>query len=118
MKAHNTSLTNAILLITLPLWGFLTSESPSLTALIPTFIGVILLLMYKGLKKQNKVISHIAVLLTFIVLIGLIKPLTGEIDRNDNDALIRVLIMIFSSILAMTFFIKSFIDARKKRNPS
>lgn len=115
MKAHKTSLLNAILLIVLPLWGYFSSDSPSMTALIPTFIGIALLLLNKGVKNENKIVAHIAVLLTLVVLIGLIKPLTGAIGRSDTSAMMRVFVMILSTIIAMVFFVKSFIDARKKR---
>ena len=115
MKAHTTSLINALILISMSLWGYLSSDTPSITALIPTFIGVVLLALNKGVKNENKVIAHIAVLLTLIVLIGLVQPLTGALKRGDNSAVIRVIIMILSTIIAMVFFIKSFISARKKR---
>jgi hypothetical protein len=115
MKAHKTSLVNAVLLIVLPLWGYFSSDSPSMTALIPAFIGVVLLFLNKGVKNENKIIAHIAVLLTLVVLIGLIKPLLGALDRDDLAATIRVFVMILSTIIAMVFFVKSFIDARKKR---
>lgn len=115
MKAHIASLINAILLITLSLWGYLSSATPSLTALIPTFVGVILLILNKGLKNENKAIAHIAVLLTLLILVGLIKPLMGSFNRADSGAVIRITIMILSTVLAMVFFVKSFIDARKNR---
>ena len=115
MKAHTASLINAILLITLPLWGYLSSETPSITALIPAFIGVALLGMNYGVKKENKIIAHIAVLLTLVILFGLIKPLMGALGRGDGLAISRVLVMIISTVLAMVFFVKSFIDARKRR---
>jgi hypothetical protein len=115
MKAHKTSLVNAVLLIVLPLWGYFSSDSPSMTALIPAFIGVVLLFLNKGVKNENKIIAHIAVLLTLVVPIGLIKPLLGALDRDDLAATIRVFVMILSTIIAMVFFVKSFIDARKKR---
>tara|TARA_Y100000766_G_scaffold166885_1_gene143355 strand:+ start:1468 stop:1842 length:375 start_codon:yes stop_codon:yes gene_type:complete len=115
MKAHTASLINAILLIFLPLWGYLSSETPSITALIPAFIGVILLAMNYGVKKENKIIAHIAVLLTLVILFGLIKPLKGAIGRSDTLAIGRVLVMIISTVVAMIFFVKSFIDAKKRR---
>ena len=115
MKAHTASLINAILLIVLPLWGYLSSETPSITALIPAFIGVILLAMNYGVKKENKIIAHIAVLLTLVILFGLIKPLKGAIGRSDTLAIGRVLVMIISTVVAMIFFVKSFIDAKKRR---
>ena len=115
MNAHKASLINAILLVTLSLWGYFSSETPSITALIPAFVGVILIAINKGVKKENKVIAHIAVVLTLVILIGLIKPLLGAVDRSDNSAILRVLIMIISTIMAMVYFIKSFIQARKNR---
>jgi len=115
MKAHQASLINAILLIGLSLWGYFSSETPSITALIPTVIGAALLAMNPGVKKENKVMAHIAVVLTFVILIGLIKPLTGAVGRDDNLAVIRVGIMLLSTIVALSAFMKSFIDNRKKR---
>ena len=114
MKAHTASLINAILLIVLPLWGYLSSDTPSPTALIPAAIGVILLALNFGVKKENKVIAHIAVLLTLLILIALIKPLMGAIGRADTLAIGRLGAMIISTALAMVFFVKSFIEARKK----
>ncbi|MEO0573195.1 MAG: hypothetical protein AAF039_15915 [Bacteroidota bacterium] len=115
MKAHSASLLNAILLIGLSAWGYFSSDTPSVTALIPAIIGVILLACNKGVKNENKVIAHIAVVLTLIVLIGLVKPLTGALGRDDSAAVARVVIMMISTVVALVFFIKSFIDARKRR---
>ena len=115
MKAHTASLINAVLLIVLPLWGYLSSETPSKTALIPAGIGIILLAMNPGVKKENKVIAHIAVLLTLLILIALITPLMGAVGRGDGLAILRLAAMIVSTALAMVFFVKSFIDARKRR---
>ncbi len=118
MKAHTASLINAILLIALSAWGYFSSETPSITALIPTFVGVVLLILNPGIKKENKVVAHIAVLLTLIILFGLVKPLTGALEREDNLAVVRVVIMILSTLLAIVYFVKSFIDARKAREKS
>jgi hypothetical protein len=115
MKAHTASLINALLLIILPLWGYLSSDTPSITALIPAFIGSALLAMNYGVKKENKVIAHIAVILTLLILFGLIKPLQGAIGRADGLAIGRIVVMIISTVVAMVFFVKSFIDAKKKR---
>lgn len=115
MKAHTASLINAVLLIVLPLWGYLSSETPSITALIPAFIGVLLLAMNYGVKKENKIIAHIAVVLTLVILFGLITPLKGAIGRGDALAIGRIIVMIISTVVAMVFFVKSFIDAKKRR---
>ncbi|MEM6671908.1 MAG: hypothetical protein AAF726_03640 [Planctomycetota bacterium] len=115
MTAHTASLLNAILLVSLSGWGYFTSETPSPTALIPAIIGVLLLLMNPGVKRHNKAIAHVAVLLTLIVLLGLVMPLRGAMERDDSAALIRVAVMMASTVIAMIFFVKSFIDARRAR---
>ncbi|MCG8696571.1 MAG: hypothetical protein MI922_00845, partial [Bacteroidales bacterium] len=71
MKAHTVSLINAITLILLGAWSYFGSDTPSFTALIPVFVGVALLLTYNGLKKENKVIAHVAVLLTLLLFVAL-----------------------------------------------
>ncbi|MDG2396905.1 MAG: hypothetical protein P8M03_04565 [Flavobacteriaceae bacterium] len=116
MNAHNTSLINSLLLILISLWGYFSSETPSITAFIPAIFGVIILLCYNGIKKENKIISHIAVVLTLIVLFALFMPLNGSINRGDNSAIIRLSIMILFSVLSMIAFIKSFIKARKNKS--
>lgn len=115
MKASLSSLLNAIILISMGLWGYFESESKAITALIPVIIGTILLLVNKGVKNENKALAHVAVLLTFLIMFGLVKPLLGAFERENTYAVIRVLLMIISSLWAMISFIKSFISARKNR---
>lgn len=115
MKAHTASLINAVILIGFGLWAYLGSETPSKTALIPVGFGAVLLSLYIGVKKENKVVAHIAVLLTLLILGGLVKPLTAALGREDGLAIARVSVMILSTVVALVFFIKSFIDVRRAR---
>ncbi|MEC8360974.1 MAG: hypothetical protein VX002_01625, partial [Bacteroidota bacterium] len=109
MKAHIVSLIHAVALIGLGGYGYLSSDTPSVTALIPVVFGVLLLAMNNGVKKENKVIAHIAVLLTLLIIIGLIKPLTGAMGRGDSAAVARVATMLVLGVLAMVSFVRSFI---------
>ena len=115
MKAHIVSLIHAVALIGLGGYGYLSSDTPSVTALIPVVFGVLLLAMNNGVKKENKVIAHIVVLLTLLIIIGLIKPLTGAMGRGDSAAVARVATMLVRGVLAMVSFVRSFIAARKAR---
>ena len=115
MKAHTASLINAIALIALSAWGYFTAASPSLTALIPAAFGVLLIACYPGVKAENKVIAHIAVLLTVLIVVALFMPLQAAIGRSDTAAVVRVAIMLLTSVVAVVFFVKSFIDARRSR---
>jgi len=114
MQAHAASLFNSICLIGLGLWGyFATGQAP--TALIPVVFGAILLLLNPGVRKENKVIAHIAVVLTLLILLGLAKPFMSAVSDGRSIAMVRVGVMIFTTILAMVAFIQSFRQARKNR---
>lgn len=115
MKPYNMNLINAAILIAMGLWGYLSSETPSPTALIPVAFGALFALLTPMFKKENKVVAHIIVLLTFLLIIALAMPFKGALGRGDSTAAIRVGVMIFSCIIAMIIYIKSFRDARKAR---
>ena len=113
MNSTNANIINSICLIVIGLWGYLEVSSP--TALIPVGFGAALILCTPGVKKENKVIAHIAVLLTLVILIALLgMRLPKSIDQGGLG-LVRVLLMIGTSILSMVYFIKSFIANRKAR---
>ena len=120
MKTYQANLLNSLTLILMPIWAYLTfegtAEKPdqSITAFIPLFLGVILVLCNRGLKKENKIIAHIAVLVTLIALIGLTMPLKAAIADGRTLSIIRVVVMLSTGLLAMITFVKSFIAARKK----
>ena len=116
MTSTNANIINSVTLIIIGLWGYFEVSSP--TALIPVGFGVALVLCSNGVKKQNKVIAHIAVLLTFIILIALVgMRLPKSIDQG-GVGLLRVFLMIGTSTFSMIYFIKSFIAARKARENS
>tara|TARA_Y100000385_G_C12812515_1_gene516711 strand:+ start:252 stop:608 length:357 start_codon:yes stop_codon:yes gene_type:complete len=118
MKSHNISLLNSLILITISGWGYLSSETPSVTALIPLFFGLILLLCYQGVKKENKIIAHIAVTLTLLIFLALFMPLKNAFILGKNGAVLRLSLMIIASGISLFGFIKSFIAARKSKKNS
>ncbi|MEM8907036.1 MAG: hypothetical protein AAGD05_04245 [Bacteroidota bacterium] len=115
MKPYEFNLINAFVLIAMGLWGYFSSEDPSPTALIPVAFGALFAMLTPLFQKENKVVAHIIVLLTFLLILALLMPLKGAIGRGDTMATIRVGIMILSCSVAMFFYIKSFRDARKAR---
>ncbi len=113
MNSFKANIINSLSLIFIGLWGYLEVISP--TALIPVIFGVVLLLCTKGLKKQNKLIAHIAVLLTLFILLALIFMRLPKSLDSGGIGLIRVIIMILTSIFSMVYFVKSFIANRKNK---
>ncbi len=118
MKPFQANLLNALMLIVMGLWGFLSEDEAtrSTTALIAPAFGIMLLAMTSGIRNQNKLIAHIAVTLTLLILVMLIAmPLPARIEDGDQLGMIRILLMIATSALAMVAFVRSFIAARKAR---
>jgi len=115
MKAHQASLINAVLLITMGLWAYFASESAPKTAFVPVGFGVALVALNFGVKKGSKVLSHIAMVITVLVLLSLIMPLVGSINRGNELAVVRVGVMMASAAVAIVFFVKSFREARRNR---
>ncbi|MEM7689845.1 MAG: hypothetical protein AAF291_12555 [Pseudomonadota bacterium] len=114
-SAPTANLINALTLCALPIWAYLESPDPSLTAFIPFGFGAALLLCQPGVKAQNKTVAHIAALLTLLVFIALMMPLSSRLDGSDPLGLARVVAMMLTSLVAMIAFIGSFRAARKAR---
>ena len=70
--------------------------------------------MNNGLKNENKIISHVVVLLTFLILCGLVMPLMRRLGENDIMGITRVALMMGTSIFAIYTFVMSFIANRSK----
>tara|TARA_Y100000385_G_scaffold198271_1_gene205262 strand:+ start:359 stop:703 length:345 start_codon:yes stop_codon:yes gene_type:complete len=114
MNASNANLLNSICLIGMGLWGYFELSAP--TAFIPVGFGVVLLACQNGVKKENKVVAHIAVLLTLLILVALCGMTLPKKIESGGTGLLRVLSMVVTSALSMVLFIKSFIDARKNKS--
>lgn len=115
MKPFQINLINAIVLIALGLWAYLTADKASPTALIPVGFGAIFLIATPLFRKGNKVVAHIIVLFTLLLIIALFMPLRSRINAEDTLGIARVAIMIGVSAIAMVIYIKSFADARRAR---
>lgn len=118
------SIAVGIILIILGLVSYFGISSESITALIPAFLGIpVLILGFLALnEKYLKHSMHAAAVLMLIgfggTVGGLIKffrMLGGEVFERPSaitiQAIMAVLCMIF-----LIYAIKSFIDARRKKN--
>lgn len=117
MKVASANLLNAMVLIAAGIIGYFFIRAPdgsqSMTALIPAAFGVLFLIFHKGVAAGNKVISHIVVVLTLILLVMCIIRFVKTEEWGAKRYIF--LACIFSNALAMVAFIKSFIDARRNR---
>jgi len=114
MNAYKAHLLNSLTLIIMGGWGYFATGSP--TSFVPIGIGVLLLSLSNGVKSENKSIAHVAIIVTLLGLIGIAsKPLIGALNSDDIMKKIRVISMVITSIIAMVFFVRSFIAAGKAR---
>jgi hypothetical protein len=113
MKPFQMNLFNAIILIVFGLWGYLAPAEPSPTALIPVGFGAVFASMTPGMRKENKVVAHIVVLLTLVLAIALVMPLRGALNRDDWVAASRVGLMLLGCVIALVVYVRSFIAARR-----
>lgn len=123
MKPYQANLLNSLILIIIGLWGYFDVSDYDLsvitsfehwTALIAVFFGIVLLLCHKGIKSNSKLIAHIAVVVTLLILIALVgKRLPISIEQG-GIGLFRVILMSLTSLVALIIFIRNFISNRKK----
>ena len=117
MKAATANILNAIVLIAAGLYGYFgiaaSDGTHSLTALIPAAFGILFLAMQKGVANHNKIISHVVVTLTLVLLIMCIMRFVKVQDWVDKKYVF--LACVISNAVALIAFIGSFIEARKNR---
>jgi peptidoglycan/LPS O-acetylase OafA/YrhL len=120
MKAAQANILNAIVLIAAGIIGYFvlpnmagSDGKQSFTALIPAAFGLLFLALHKGLVAQNKIIAHVVVVLTFVLLI----MCTSRFFKVDgwNEKKYIFLACIITNTVALIAFIGSFIEARKNR---
>lgn len=115
MKLNTLSLINGIVLILMGLWSHIYPETPSPTALIPVVLGAAILVLNKGVRRKDIGVSNAVMIITFLVLAGLVFPLSSAISRSDIPAVLRVSVMMLSSLIPLIFFIKRFAKYRLKK---
>ena len=115
MNASKANLLNAAVLIIMGAWGAYATQMASPTALIPVVGGLILLACQKGVTSENKMIAHIAVVVTLLLVLGIVRPFMGALGDDDTMGMLRTGLMLVTGLIAMVYFIKSFRDARKAR---
>lgn len=116
MNAANANLLNALVLVGMGLWGVKTTGlENSFTPLIPVIFGIILFVCTNFIRNHHKIVSHIAVVLTLLILVALAMPFNKAISKGNTMGIIRMGAMMLTSLIAFIYFIKSFRDARKAK---
>lgn len=117
MKPSTINFINGLILITAGLYGYFgitgSTGAASLTALIPTAFGLLLIVLGLFWNKAPKVIPHIVMVLTLLLLIMVFNRFL-KIEIWDARKYIFLICMI-SNALALFVFIRSFVMARIRK---
>ena len=114
MTAPTANLINAAALITLSLWAYVANGMSSEPTLIPVAFGLLLLGHHLWLKGGSRVALAIVIILTMIIAYALWTPLSSSIDKREALPIIRVGIMMTTSILALIVLVRSVFVGRNR----
>jgi len=106
MKNFQVMTFNAMVLIALGVFGYVTSGSP--TALIAPAVGIVLLALVIPVKKENSVAAHIGVGLTGLATIAFF--IVGAMRGN-----IIIVLMAVVTLIAFVFYVLDFMRRKKER---
>ena len=107
MTASKANLINAVALIGLSLWAYFANGMSSETTLIPVAFGLLLLGHHIWLKGGSRVALAIVILLTLVIAVALWTPLSGAISKGEPLPVIRVGIMMATSVFALLVLARS-----------
>lgn len=115
MNTHHATLLNGFILISMGIWGYIASEYGSITALIPAFVGLLILLLSKGMKSENKAAEYIVYALTILILIALYRPFSSAMESDNSMAIFRILFMMAGCVIALMAYVKKYLRLRNKK---
>jgi len=117
---HKVNYYYAIFLLLIGLFGFIARYTSvgdiQVTSLIPAFFGFILLFFTKGIKNDNSVIAHLAVVLTLILAVVVtymfVKNLSVEYIGSRKFFIF--LVTGLASYIVLGIYVAGFIDKKRK----
>lgn len=114
----------AIALMLIGIIGYIITSAQSITALIPTFFGIIILILAIVAKNESKrpLMMHIAAGLALVGLLATVSGIVKVISLLGGAEIARPAASISQAIMALfsagylSLSISSFISARKNRS--
>jgi hypothetical protein len=113
------------ILVLLGLGGFLGTDARSVTALIPAFVGIVLLLLGAtaliGSERSRKHAMHAAIVLATLGFAGAARGLIGLAVLTGGGTVERPVAVVMQSLMALlcaafvVLGVRSFLSARARR---
>ena len=109
------------LLLIVGIVGYVATSFASLTALIPSVVGVLLLISGGIAMKNRKLGVHIALVVALLGALGMIMPLMSlpELFAGESDnpgAVVSALVTVIVLVVYIVLGVRSFIAARRWKN--
>lgn len=114
MNAQKANLINAVTLIITSIWAYVNATQPSAHDFLPLIFGVIFLSLNNGVLYNNKGQVKAATVLTGVIIILLLLPLSRAIERDKNLEILRLSIMILTSGISMAYLMKCIFKPKDK----
>ena len=118
----STSIACGTLLVLIGILGYINgmmTNHESVTALIPAFFGIVLLLLGIFARKSERLRKHLMHAAVLIALIGFVASAGRLLSKlgslSYNAAVVSQVSMALVCLLFVILAVKSFIDARRQR---
>ena len=121
-KIYRVNLIYSIIIIAAGIFGLLARYFEQgdwkFTALIPAVFGLVLLFMTGGMKRQNRIVSHLVVVRTLVLAIMVTVMMILNLGEGSGiDRKIAIfMVIIAASIVALGYYIASFVAARRNKD--
>lgn len=116
LNSKTGNIINSSSLILMGIWGFIEVSSP--TAFIPSIFGILIFICYLLSRKNHKlniIFSHVAIILTILILAALAGTRLSTSIEEGGWGLVRLIVMIGTCSFSIVIFINSFIQSRKNK---
>jgi CHASE2 domain-containing sensor protein len=119
MNVKTINFINALVLIGAGIYGYFVippvdaAKGQSITALIPAFAGLLLLILGLLWNKNPKVVAHVAVVIVLLLFIVCIRKFLAGTGWDDKRTVF--LVCTIATGLSLLAFVNSFIQARVKK---
>ncbi|MEM6429038.1 MAG: hypothetical protein AAF708_07340 [Deinococcota bacterium] len=123
MRMSYVSMLTGAILVVVGVVSYVVSQSSSVTALIPSFIGAVFVVLGLLALRENltKHVMHAAAVLSLLAILGSVDgvlpffQLLGGATVDRPAAAVAKVIMLLTCIVFLALAVRSFIEARRAR---
>ena len=108
MKSNQAAIINSIILLSIGLWGYAANNFSAHTAIVPIGFGILLMVLSRYMKNENKLIHYIVFGLTLVIMVAMLRPFLRNAEQEDLNGMIRVGLEMAACAMALIIYIRNF----------